>query len=87
MRKEGSRIGARHGTIVKVIQAATLKNGVEKMQITNFCRSPQRLELGLQLRKMAKVVTNPGEEQDGAGDRGHDGPRPLGHRLGRQKTG
>ena len=48
---------------------------------------PQRLELGLQLCKMAKVMTNPGEEQDGAGDRRHDGPRPLGHRLGRQKTG
>ena len=54
------------------------------MKIINFC---QRLELELQLRKMAKVVMNPGEEQDGAGDRRHDGPRPLGHRLGRQKTG
>ena len=35
----------------------------------------------------AEMVKNPGEEQDGAGDRCHDGPRPLGHRLGRQKTG
>ena len=54
------------------------------MKIINFC---QRLELELQLPKMAKVVINPGEEQDGAGDRRHDGPRPLGHRVGRKKTG
>ena len=34
----------------------------------------------------AKVVINPGEEQDGAGDRSQDCPRRLGHRLGRQKA-
>ena len=28
-----------------------------------------------------------GEEQDGARDRRQDGPRRLGHRVGRQKAG